>query len=139
MDAYNGEGVVALTQPNLDHVVELHMLRDCFDSVSSTCDKALLMHNVRSAANIVPNLNFTTQSINQKKHPAVKSFCDDFDFQRCNSDGLRFYLTQQRFTEDIRVNILEETAMSLDAILCFLADHEDICVHVRDMMEKMAL
>ena len=140
LDAYTGEGVLALTEPNLDHVVELHMLRDCFDRVSSsTCNKARLLHNVRSASNIVPNLNFTTKAINQKKHSAVKEFCDDFDFQRCNSDGLRFYLTQERFTEDIRDNILEETAMSLDAILCFLTDHEDICASIHDMMEKMAV
>ena len=140
LDAYSGESVARLVDRNLDHVVELNLLRDCYDRVLPTSDdKARLKHNVRSAASIVPNLNFTTQSINQKKHSAVKMFCDDFDLQQCNSDGLRFYLRQQRLTEDIRVNILEETAMSLDAILCFLTDHEDMCANISNMMEKMVL
>ena len=94
---------------------------------------------MRSASSIVPNLNFTTKFINQTKHSAVKQFCDDFDMQRCNIDGLRYYLGQQRLTEDIKINVLEETAMSLDAIVLFLTDHEDMCANISDMMEKMVL
>ena len=140
VDAYSGQLVSELTDRNLDHVVELHLLRDCYDRVSSISDdKALLLHNVRSAANIVPNLNFTTKSLNLKKHSAVKQFCDDFDLQRVNSDGLRFYLGQERLTEVIKLNVLEETAMSLDAIVLFLNDHEDMCANISDMMEKMVL
>ena len=140
LDAYTGEAIAELFVPNMDHVVELNMLRDCYDRVHGTVNaKSLLLHNVRSAASIVPNLNFTTQSVNQKKHCAVKQFCDDFEFQRCNIDGLRFYLGQQKLKESIKFNVLEETAESLDAILCFLTDHEDMCGTISDMMEKMVL
>ena len=140
LDVYTGQAISQLCQSNLDHVVELNLLRDCFDRVSGTSeDKALLKHNVRSAASIVPNLNFTTQSINQMKHCAVRQFCDDFENKQCHLDGLRFYLQQQRLTEDTRVKISEETAQSLDAITCFLTDHDEMCGNICDMMEKMVL
>ena len=140
MDAYTGEHISAINTPNLDHIVELHMIRDCFDQVPGTFEqKKPLFSLLRSTVNRVQNLNFTSERLNQSKHCAVKSFCDDFAAKRCHIDGLRFYLSNKKFSVDIGANIIDQTKASLDYITPFLIDHEEMVGNVFSMMEKLDL
>ena len=78
-DAYTRRDISDTLNLNLNHVVELHFLRDCYDiAVGSSVEKMSLLSFVKSVANKTHNLNFTSQAINQAKHCAVKQFCDDF-------------------------------------------------------------
>eukprot|EP00536_Pseudo-nitzschia_multiseries_P011698 jgi/Psemu1/308434/fgenesh1_kg.411_\ len=64
----------------LDHIVEIHVVRDCYDGIRKTGTgfakrkddlKATLRNSI---VNEVSNLNFTTQSINQSKFRATDDF-----------------------------------------------------------------
>jgi hypothetical protein len=63
----------------LDHVVELHIIRDCYDKIqqqgtSFSNAKTNLLGELRSKVNHFSNLNFTTKDINQDKFKAMYEF-----------------------------------------------------------------
>ena len=90
-DAYTRRLISDTPNLNLDHVVELHFLRDCYDLVPGDSDeKKSLLSFVKTVANKTHNLNFTSQAINQSKHCAVKRFCKDFKSNQCHADGFQY-------------------------------------------------
>ena len=114
-DAYTSDVILETPELNLDHVVELHLIRDCYDLVPSTADdKTCLFFYTKHISNNVENLNFTSKKINQAKHCAVKSFCEDYHDNHSHEDGLRHYLSQKRFDEDVCSRICQETLLSME-------------------------
>ena len=139
-DAYTRRDISDTLNLNLDHVVELHFLRDCYDiAVGSSVEKTSLLSFVKSVANKTHNLNFTSQAINQAKHCAVKQFCDDFKSNQCHSDGFSFYLSRTKLDEDVRSSIIDQTYISMDYVSYLFNDHEEMLGYVNDAMEKMVL
>ena len=140
IDAYTCKAICDTPELNLDHVVELYLLRDCFDLVpGNDDDKQILLSLVRFNANRKYNLNFTTQTINQAKHCAVKSFCEDFRDNHCHMDGLRHYLSKKSLDEDVRSRIVEQTYISMDHITLLFCEQDEMLGNVCDFMEKMVL
>ena len=143
VDAYTSEDIFETRGLNLDHVVELHLFRDCYDSVEGTNEqKQSILTNLRSISNITLNLNFTTQSINQKKHCAFKSFCDDYSSGTPHLDGLQYYLSRTSLNERINVSIVKEVAWSVKGVLAQLNSWdncEDLITSFVCITEKMNL
>ena len=139
-DAYTSNAILETPELNLDHVVEQHLIRDCYDLVPSTADdKTCLFFYTKHISNNVENLNFTSKKINQAKHCAVKSFCEDYRDNRCHVDGLRHYLAQKRFDEDVCSRISQETRLSMEYMTSALEDHDKMLENLSDIMEKMVL
>ena len=137
LDAYTCEAVRDTPELNLDHIVEIHLLRDCYDLVPGNADeKKSLLSFVKSTANSIENLNFTSKTINHEKQCAVKLFCEDYRTKHCHVDGLRHYLSQKSFDEDLCSRIAELTYGSMDYVTSLLHDHEEMLGHVCDFMEK---
>lgn len=139
-DAYTRRLISDTPNLNLDHVVELHFLRDCYDLVPGDSDeKKSLLSFVKTVANKTHNLNFTSQAINQAKHCAVKHFCEDFKSNQCHADGFQYYLSQTKLDEDVRSSIMDQTYVSMDYVIYLFNDHEAILEHVNAAFEKMVL
>ena len=143
VDAYTSEDIFETRGLNLDHVVELHLLRDCYDSVQCTTEqKESLLTDLKSISNLTLNLNFTTQSINQKKHTAFKSFCNDYSSGTPHTDGLHYYLSRTSLHESHNISIVKETAWSVKGIITQLNSY-DHCEHMLhsflSVTEKMNL
>ena len=143
IDAYTSEDIFETRGLNLDHVVELHLFRDCYDSVEGTTEqKQSFLTNLRSISNLTLNLNFTTQSINQKKHCAFKAFCDDYSSGTPHPDGLQYYLSCTSLNERINVSIVKEVAWSVKGVLTQLNSWdncEDVLQSFVSITEKMVL
>ena len=139
-DCYTGEAYDDIRVPNLDHIVELHLLRDCYDLVSGTTEtKKPLFSIVRSTANEIQNLNFTSEVLNQAKHCAVKSFCEDFGSKKCHSDGIRYYFSRKGFDEDVCSRMMEQIHISMDFMTPILNEHEEMVGNMYSMMDRMML
>ena len=139
-DCYTGETYDDIRVPNLDHIVELHLLRDCYDLVSGTTEtKRPLFSIVRSTANEIQNLNFTSEVLNQAKHCAVKSFCEDFGSKKCHSDGIRYYFSRKGFDEDVCSRMMEQIHISMDFMTPILNEHEEMVGNMYSMMDRMML
>ena len=88
------------TSLQLDHTVELHVIRSCADKVLGTRptkEKAMLTEFLREeVVNEAPNLNFTTAEINQVKYRAFDAFAEDYFYTgiEVKEQGLFDYLIE---------------------------------------------
>lgn len=85
--------------PNVDHVVEVQMLREVVNRALESVPVAgrtrgglgvmreVMVGKVRLEGNSVPALNVTSSRVNQAKRGAVRSFCNDLAKQRENGAG----------------------------------------------------
>jgi hypothetical protein len=102
-DAYTLQAIRTSTD-QLDHVVELHLLRDAYDRTcqgqSTTRSQQekhkRLLFDVRTIANDKTNLNFTSASINNIKFEAYASFGNAFATNAVHDDGILCYLLAAR-------------------------------------------
>jgi hypothetical protein len=110
-DAYTLKAIDTTTD-ELDHVVELHLLRDAYDRIvrstttttrSQKEKQKVLLSDVRTIANGKTNLNFTPAPINHVKFKAMDSFLKDYaKNDSIHEDGLFHYLAAAR--SDIRLD-----------------------------------
>ena len=83
-DAYTGDQIKSIKGKDLDHVVEIHVVRDAFDAIPKhgmnfeTNKKNLLEFAQSSAVNENFNLNFTSKDINQIKFRSFQAFQEDY-------------------------------------------------------------
>jgi len=122
LDVYTEKSLTGkfLSESHLDHVVELHVIRDCFQQLVRdpklkrvgrySGERALAIKHieddclqaVKSNVNEEDNLNFTTRGINKDKYNAVAKF--QKEWQSANKDwdmpGLVHFLLLEQ--EDIQ-------------------------------------
>jgi hypothetical protein len=165
-DAYTLKAIDTTTD-ELDHVVELHLLRDAYDRIvrSTTTTKTrsqkekqkVLLSDVRTIANGKTNLNFTPAPINHVKFKAVDSFLKDYaKTDATHEDGLFHYLVTARsdigvvappLTRSISHRIHAEIEASGNAILDALNGqcgdgktwHDDYRADIEQVLKSMKL
>ena len=102
-DAYTGRTLKSMKGTELDHVVELHIVRDAFDAIPKhgmnfERNKNELMEFTReSVVNENSNLNFTSKGINEWKFKAFDKFQKDYrrDTGKQADEGLFPYLQDE--------------------------------------------
>jgi hypothetical protein len=136
-DAYTGCVVTSVKGKELDHVVELHTVRDDFDAIpkhgmSFEKNKKQLLEFVRdSVVNEDFNLNFTTKDINLMKFKAFDAFQEDYrqGIGRQVQQGLFPYLEDEydgRFTRKISGNIQIEVKSAMESILSAFEEEQPL-------------
>lgn len=112
----------------LDHVVELHLIRDAYDGVRRKGTnfgqkQQVLLTDLRTAVNQRENLNLTTADINGAKFEAFDNFQKDYHLQqgRQVQEGLFPYLQEalegSRFDRTTSRRIQKEVVRSYDSLL----------------------
>lgn len=104
-DAYTGwwKDEYENTSLELDHVIELHVVRDAYDKIKPCgtqfrARKEDLKDDLKRLLNETENLNFTRSDINQLKFRGVKKFQLDYQQQTIdNENGLAGYLLNARY------------------------------------------
>jgi len=138
----------------LDHVLELHVVRDNFVQVrkqgnSFVVRQEKLMNDLIRVVNDTPNLNFTSRIINITKHHGFKNFQKEYwSNDRSSSDDIVHYLKassvqneklKRRETAAIRKELLH----SYDAVEAQLrhenALHEDFSYHLHKNLAAMKI
>jgi hypothetical protein len=140
-DAYRdlnlrGGGMICdVERRELDHVVELHIVRDAFDAIKPQgTDFARrqeeLLEDLRDIVNKVENLNITAKEINQSKFKAFWNFQVDYNrdqgLQR--KHGLIPYLdqvTEGKLTRGVSRRIGKEVVASYESIRDGLQDEKN--------------
>jgi hypothetical protein len=83
-------------ETEMDHVLELQCVRDCYDVVTKHQGDFRLRDMLRSKINIVENLNFTTKSVNLLKCVATQSFLSAYRADNVHELGIFHYLQEAR-------------------------------------------
>ena len=119
----------------LDHTVELHVIRTGADRVLGTRptkQKAMLTEFLREeVVNEVPNLNFTTAEINNLKYRAFDAFAEDYFYAgaKVKEQGLFDYLieagTEKRIDRDTTGRIRKATKEAFEYINGVLAKEDE--------------
>lgn len=157
IDAYTSDGFNPLIPMELDHVLELHFVRDAYDSIvrqgtNFTARKEMLRQDLRDVANRIENLNYTSPDINNAKFRAFWTFQDDY---RNNTglqteQGLFPYLalarsesSQRKLKRSESKSIQREVLASYDKIIGGLRDedplHDQVIGTLHDTFTAMRL
>lgn len=120
-DAYTGRSI-KLRTPNteLDHVVELHIVRDAIDAIPkqgmnfAKNKKLLIDFTKRNVVNEVFNLNFTTKENNKLTFEAFDAFQKDYrqDTGKQVSQGLFPYLADAYYCSQAKKKLRFERSTS---------------------------
>lgn len=145
MDAYTSVHLDSFIQTQLDHVVEIHIVRDAYDTVtpqgtSFRTRKRALLQDLRQGVNETENLNYTSPDINNTKFRAFWDFQEDYR-NGCSlqiDQGLFPYLVAARneLSERGRLSrseskrIQEEVLRSSDFIIDRLQDENPLHAQV---------
>lgn len=140
-------------QVDLDHVLELHVVRDAYDrvvprGVGCKRKKDSLKQTLILLLNRPSNLNFTTSDINQIKFRGVYNFQRDFERSNIRSlsgdddtTGLVHYLNMANF-QSKRLNrkttarIQDEIVRSYDSISDDLLSEDPLQGQLQDQLHK---
>lgn len=120
-DVYSAIGIDEIAgKKELDHVVELHLVRDLYDSTVRSGSDLSLMDGIRQAINGISNLNFTSGDLNKQKFRAMDAFADDFRNDCVKTGGITRYLLDSQskdkpFTRSVTRNISVEFRRSFDS------------------------
>lgn len=128
----------------IDHVVELHLVRDAFDKVkpkgtSVRAQKECLRDTLKVAANAMENLAYTSPSINNRKFKAIYAFQEDYrDNKGLQSEqGLFPYLQEDgRLSRSVSRNIQKELLASSDKFVEALRDEDPLQAQVMDSIDR---
>lgn len=142
----------------LDHVLELHVVRDAFDKLQpqGACfgqRKEALKQDLKVSLNEKENLNFTREYINQVKFRGVYVFQQDYGRDNVHHEsGLVGYLIdakddvkypERRLSRRVSRNIKKEIVKSYDHVRDQLRDedgaHGQFIAHLHDNMVAMKL
>lgn len=154
-DAYTGCAVTSIKGKELDHVVELHTVRDAFDAISKhgmnfEKNKKHLLEFVRdNVVNEDFNLNFTTKEINLMKFKALDAFQEDYrqGIGRQVEQGLFPYLEDEyvegKFHPEILANIQREFKSAMESTISAFQEeqplHGYMMQNLQDMLTAMKL
>ena len=159
-DAYTKRSLTKkyMGDAKLDHVLEIHVVRDAFDKVKKQGRNFLqrqqvLKDELKDLVNEETNLNFTTSSINNMKYSAFKEFQEDYNrgsVHKYKDAGLYGYLrtrshdsTKIRLSRDVSRRIRRETIYSYDFISDCLQEEDglqgDFVEYLHDNMVAMRL
>jgi hypothetical protein len=124
-DSYTGASIDIKDTRNtqLDHIHELQVARNAYDTFSSTLSKSdskTITLAICKGFNDTSNLNFTTTIINQSKGGAVTSFLDDFKSDSLISENAgitEYLLDRSKFTRQYTDNICKELLSSYDSVV----------------------
>lgn len=138
-DAYTGEAIIdtSMEGMELDHVVELHVVRDAIDAIPKQGiqferrKRLLIDFTKNSVVNEEFNLNFTTKKINVVKNKAFLAFQEDYrqGTGKQVEEGLLPYLADVysihhesrrvsgRFSRPTSYRIQQEVKLSFDEMM----------------------
>ena len=151
-DAYTGHALEGIQGMDLDHTVELHIIRDAFDAILKhgmnfeEKKRELLDFTKGSVVNEDSNLNFTSKPINEWKFKAFDKFQKDYrrGTGRQEEEGLFPYLQDEyklkvtnckrKFERSISKRIQKEVKTSYQNIIWAFEDEQPL--HA-EMMEKL--
>ncbi|CAB9502447.1 expressed unknown protein [Seminavis robusta] len=146
-DAYTGflHYEMDSSQMDLDHVLELHVVRDAFDRVRPTGlhNKTSLKSHLSTLLNQPTNLNFTTSEINQIKFRGVyrfqREYCSPGPVKTEVEAGLVHYLKaanyrSQRLSRKTTARIQDEIVRSYDAVSDGLYEEDPLQRNVLDLL-----
>jgi hypothetical protein len=151
LDAYTRCKLSNFADLELDHVVELQCVRDCYDVVAKDHpdSKEKLAGAVRTTINLKENLNFTTKGINLLKYKATAAFLGAYKSEGgkdVGPGGITSFLLdayseeheEKRLSRQVSAGIKSEIVKSYDAFVSeFEQDgksHEDLCDKLHEMM-----
>lgn len=132
----------------MDHVVEIHLVRDAYDAVPLQGTKfkkrkAKLLLSLKDAVNTTENLAFTSPSINKSKFEAIEAFQNDYkqNSGRQLEEGLFPYLQDElqkgrEWSRSVSRNVQKEFLASSEKILDTLQDEDYLQNHVIDTLHK---
>ena len=135
----------------LDHIVEIHQVRDAYDSVKKhgigfRQRQTALRDILKETVNMMENLNLTTTGINQTKFRAVADFQEDYKLhpELAADNGLFYYLDRAnsgttRLTRDVSRRIQKEMLSSKDKLLDALQDEDDLQGQVIEHLQKTSV
>lgn len=146
-DIYSKEKITNIKQHDLDHIFELHMLRDVYDSIPKSgsnflVKKSNLAKELKSIVNEKQNLGFTMKETNLSKFDACKAFADDFRREAVNDLGFFSYFYEKGMSRKVTKNIQKEMKNSIDYIVQETEDLQynlDISDKITEMMLSMKL
>lgn len=143
-DAYTLLSAKALKphKTELDHVLELHVARDCFDKVVKKGNdfqlkKDTLQNILKVALNDVENLNHTLSDTNQVKFQAVQNFQTDFRFGREDTEhGLVHYLCEANDQTRAKSSLGRGETRTIAKEIVKSYDHIKECVQGEDAFQE---
>jgi len=136
---------------HLDHVLELHIIRDALDKVKKhgikfEAHKQKLIWDVREAANSKENLNFTLKDINLSKYHVFSRFQEDYRNGNHHENGIVPYLqdaSNTKLTRSISQRIQNELINSKEFVIDELYEEKglnaQIIKHLNDNLTAMKL
>jgi hypothetical protein len=163
VDAYSARPIKIGRSTELDHILELHVLRDCWDALQPTGTgfkekKEALLSDVRDAANQTGNLNFTTCDINNIKFQAIYAFQADYNTDKIvyedqgifpylldakRQEGVTAVVTQHKLSRQESRNIQKAWRSSREVIVDNFADenpvHAQMIALLQDNIRAMKL
>ena len=153
-DAYTEHTLESIEGLELDHVVELHIVRDAYDAIPKhgmdfEKNKKELMEFTRdSVVNEESNLNFTSKRINEWKFKAFYEFQKDYrsDTGKKAEEGLFPYLEdgynlktaggkKKRFSRNKSRRIQTEVKKSFQYIISVFEDDQPLHGHMMDKLD----
>eukprot|EP00798_Chlamydomonas_sp_ICE-L_P010278 gene10278-8200_t len=122
MDAYRLCSIPTTDGLQLDHVVEIHILRDAFDETKrykmlSTSEQAQLKDAVTTNVNMLENLNFTSEALNEMKFKGMYLFATDYRKSQVKPQGLFDYLPTCKPERKVSRRIQDEIVHSYESIV----------------------
>lgn len=147
-DVYAGQPLLRGMHYEMDHVVELHQVRDAYNSVTKNgtgfrarMDKLLL--SLKDAVNVTENLAFTSPDTNKSKFKAVKSFLKDYrrGDGRQLEEGLFPYLKDEfevshTWSRSVSKNIQSVLLTSSDKVIEELQEEDPLQLQVVETLQK---
>lgn len=159
-DAYTGDRIESIQGKELDHVVEIHVVRDAFDAIPrhgtnfETNKKNLLEFAQKNVVNENFNLNFTGKDINFIKFKSFQAFQEDYrDPTVQQAEGLFPYLKNEfhstnaehpkKFSRAVSANIQREVKKSFDDVISAFEEEQPLHGYIKeklnDIEDKMRL
>lgn len=141
-DIYTGEQVTPLDLTpafELDHVLELQCIRDCFHNVSlnvNTKTNEELINTMKDIVNRKENLGFTGKAMNKLKFEAVYSFCEEYKMNPNQVDNLVSYLNNQKSD---RVNGWRKAVTLIEKEITTSYDYITDNLRIEDNLEEQMM
>lgn len=112
-DKYTNTQIHSLERYDLDHVVELQIIRDVLDEMRPS---ESFIEDIKKKANDLDNLNFTTTEINMGKCKATSAFLSDYKKDQVHRQGYFHYLRSSNLTRDQSFRISSAVKISFEAM-----------------------